>query len=254
MKPFVSVIIPTCNDDLRLEWLLEGLCCQTLKNFEVIVVNDAGPSSTETLVNSFIRRLDISYYYFSRPKLEQRAGATRNFGARYSVGELLLFLDTDMVPDPDLVETHAAHYVPNVSLLGFRRHYPMELVQPFVPPLDYEQLYCHSTPDWRFHSYARWQSPQWYLHFFGCNYSIPAWIFCELGGHDERFEGWGGEDIDIGYRITMKGYRIHPLWGMGLCTHLEHPRRPPPTLEQPWHCNPNEPLCRNSGPFRRLFD
>lgn len=254
MRPFVSVIIPTCDDDLRLEWLLEGLCCQTVKDFEVIVVNDAGPDSTERLVNSFTGRLDISYYYFGRPKLEQRAAATRNFGVRYSVGEMLVFLDTDTVPDPDLVETYSAHYVSNIALFGYRRLYPMELVRPFEPPLDYEQLYRDSSPDWRLQHYGQWRSPQLYLHFFGCNYGMPARIFCELGGHDERFEGWGAEDTDIGYRIAMSGYAIYPLWGIGMTTHLGHPPRPHPSIPQTWHCSPNEPLCRNGGPFMRLFD
>ncbi|SRR6266566_3081921 len=254
MKPFVSVIVPTCDDDLRLEWLLEGLCCQTIKDFEVIVVNDAGSCSTEELVNSFAERLDISYYYFGRPKLEQRTSATRNFGVRYSVGELLVFLDTDMVPDPDLVEAYSAHYLPNIALFGHRRFFPMELVRPYVPPLDYQELYCYSKPDWRFTPEVRLQMRKWHLHFFGCNYSIPARIFCELGGHDERFEGWSSEDLDIGYRIAMNGYAIYPLWGIGMATHLGHPSRPRSSIPQPWQSNPSEPLCRNGGPLTRLFD
>jgi hypothetical protein len=90
-----------------------------------------------------------------------------------------------------------------------------------------------------------------FLHFFGFNYSIPARMFCELGGHDERYEGWGGEDIDLGSRIVMSGYKIYPLWGIGMGTHLDHVERPLPTQEQPWHCNRDEPLCRNGGPLIR---
>lgn len=251
MNPFVSVIVPTCNDDLRLEWLLEGLCCQTVKDFEAIIVNDAGPTYTEALVNSFKGRLNISYYYFGKPKKEQRAGATRNYGVYYSIGKLLVFLDTDIVPDPDLVEAHTAHYTPNVSYFGYRRRYPMELVRPFSSPLDYDQLYRFSLPDQRLGQYGLWKKPQFYLHFFGCNYSIPAGLFCELGGHDERCEGWGGEDIDLAYRITQSGYPIYPLWGMGMGTHLDHPKRSPPTVKQVWVCNPHEPLVRNGGPLIR---
>jgi validoxylamine A glucosyltransferase len=254
MEPIVSVIIPTFNDDLRLEWALEGLCCQTVRNFEVIVVNDAGPRSTKVLVDSFKDRLNISYYYFGKKKKETRAGATRNFGVRYSIGELLLFLDTDMVPDPDLIEAHSAYYLPDVSYFGYRRQYPMELVRPFSPPLDYEELYRHSLPDRRFSEYPKWKTSRWHVHFLSCNYSIPAKVFCELGGHDDRFEGWGGEDIDLGYRILLSGYQIYPLWGMGMGTHLNHPKRPLSTVAQTWYCNPNEPLCRNGGPLIRLVE
>jgi glycosyltransferase involved in cell wall biosynthesis len=254
LNPYISVIVPTCDDDLRLEWLLEGLCCQTVKDFEVIVVNDAGPICTEALVSSFKKRLNTNYYYFGKPKKEQRAGATRNYGAYYSVGDLLVFLDTDIVPDPDLIEAHAAHYMPAACYFGYRRHYPMELVRPFSAPLDYDQLYRFSRPDQRLGQYGRWKKPEFYLHFFGCNYSIPARIFCELGGHDERCEGWGGEDIDLSYRIIQSGYVIYPLWGMGMGTHLDHPKRPHPTVEQVWICNPDEPLVRNGGLFIRKIE
>lgn len=253
MRPFASVIVPTAEDELRLEWLLEGLCAQTVQNFEVIVVSDGASPATAGLVRRFRRRLDIAHHQFDRPKLEQRAGATRNFGVRYSIGEILLFLDTDVVPDPDLVEAHTAHYSPRLALLGYRRYLPAAYVRPFTPPLDFQWLHASAVGDWRFEHYPRWRPRDLHLHFFGCNYSIPAHMFCELGGHDERFEGWGGEDTDIGYRIIQSEYEILPLWGIGLVTHLDHPRRPSPRHEQAWHASPHEPLCRNGGPLVRLL-
>ena len=253
MAPFVSVIVPTADDDMRLEWLLEGLCRQTTREFEVLVVSDGGSSATQALVRSFDDRLDIAYLSFDRPRVEQRAGATRNFGARYSVGEQLVFLDGDVVPDPDLVEAHAAHFSPRFALVGYRRYIGVEYVRPFRPTLDYDYLRGLSTADWRFEHYGRWRPRDLHLHFFGCNYSIPAGMFCDLGGHDERFEGWGGEDTDIGYRIIQSGFEILPLWGIGVVTHLNHERRPMPRHSQSWHADPGEPLCRNGGPLVRLL-
>lgn len=254
MEPIVSVIIPTCNDDLRLQWVLEGLCRQTARNFEVIVVNDAGQPCTESLVHAYSDRLNISYCYFGGTKQDSRSGATRNYGARCSIGELLLFLDADMVPDPDLVEAHSAHYTGDTAFFGYRRHFPVELVQPFSSPLDFERLHRNSLPDRRLAEYGKWGKSLWYRHFLSCNYSIPASVFCKLGGHDERFVGWGGEDIDMGFRVAKSGYGVYPLWGIGLATHLDHPRRPPSTAHQTWFCNPAEPLCRNGGPLVRLLE
>src|SRR5215467_2669877 len=118
-----------------------------------------------------------------------------------------------------------AQYVPSVALFGYRRFLPTEFLRPFTPPLDYEFLHQHSDPDYRLDSYSKWDEPKWHLHFLSCNYSIPAHIFCELGGHDERFIGWGEEDVDLGFRIVKSGYQVYPLWGIGLVTHLNHPRR-----------------------------
>lgn len=252
-SPFVSVIIPTFNDDLRLEWVLEGLCCQTRRNFEVIVVNDAGHADTERLVTSFSSRMDVHYCYLAGPKEDSRSGAARNYGAEQSKGDLLLFLDGDVVPDPDVVEAHMAQYTPTVALFGFRRFLPMEFIRPFTSPLNYEYLHSHSNSDYRLYTYSQWAEPQWYLHFLSCNYSIPARIFCELGGHDERFIGWGDEDVDLGFRITRSGYQVYPLWGIGLVTHLNHTHRTYNPTARQWACNPEAPLCRNGGPVERRF-
>lgn len=117
------------------------------QDFEVIVVNDGGPKTTEALTLRFETRLNISYHHFDKPKRAQRAGATRNFGARFSSGDLLLFLDTDLVPDPDLIMAHSSHYDPDVAVFGYRRYFPMDLVRPFTPPLNYYELLQNSTPD-----------------------------------------------------------------------------------------------------------
>lgn len=254
MTPSLSVILPTCDDDLRLEWALEGLCRQTVEPSEVIVVNDAGQAATEELVASFRDRLPVQYRFFGGPKRYQRTAAARNLGVRASTGSLLLFLDGDMVPDPDLVAAHQAHHVEGIAFFGYRRHHPIRLVQRFPGVLDYELLRRASYPDPRLAHYAAWERPEQFRHFYSCNCSVPAEAFCALGGFDERYEGWGGEDIDLGWRPMKSGVSIYPLWGIGVGTHLDHRLRPRRPGARPWHCNPAEPLCRNGGPVRRRSD
>lgn len=255
----VSVIIPTCDDDLRLEWLLEGLCRQSYKDFEVIVANDNGPLTTQDLVAKYAHRLDIQHVLLDKPKTpgrEQRAGATRNFGVKHSKGELLIFFDTDIVPDRDVVESHVKFFDPGISLIGYRRMYPEALVKPFPEMLSYEELKRNSEPDIRFSQYGKWKKPEYFFHYFGHQHSMASAVYCALGGNDERFEGWGEEDIDMGWRIAQYGIEIQPLWGISMGTHLGHPPRPrPPDLYQrPWRCNPKEPLVRNGGRLKRLVD
>jgi hypothetical protein len=167
-------------------------------------------------------------------------------------GDLLIFLDGDMVPDPDFIEAHVSHYAPDMAVFGYRRRFPMHLVRPFDGRLDYAELHLYSAPDPRLFGYARWAEPRLHLHFLSCNYSIPAERFCALGGHDERCIGWGGEDIDLGFRLERSGCRLVPLWGIGVCTHLDHPHRGSGEVSQSWVCDPDEPLCRNGGPLPRL--
>jgi validoxylamine A glucosyltransferase len=251
MSPSLSVILPTCDDDLRLEWALEGLCRQTVEPSEVVVVNDAGQPATEELVASYRDRLPVRYRYFGGAKRYQRTAAARNLGVRASTGSVLLFLDGDMVPDPDLVGAHLAHHVEGIAFFAYRRHYPIHLVERYPGALDYASLRRASCPDPRLAQYRIWERPQPFRHFYSCNCSVPAAAFCAVGGFDERYEGWGGEDIDLGWRLVQSGVSIYPLWGIGVGTHLDHELRPRRPRPKPWHCNPAEPLCRNGGPLRR---
>jgi glycosyltransferase involved in cell wall biosynthesis len=247
-----SVIIPTYDSDLRLKWCLEALCRQAFKDFEVVVVNDDGPVRTKALAERYHGRLAIRYIDLPGPKTDSRSGAARNTGARVSTGERLIFLDSDMVADPDFVAAHTERAERRTAYYGFRRHYPQEYVQPYHEPLNFSNLQARSLADSRLSGYAGWQNPELYLHFLSCNYSMAADVFCELGGHDERFVGWGGEDIDLGFRLCRAGYEIQPLWGIGLATHLDHPQRAAASGERPWLLDPDRPLCANGGPLVRF--
>ena len=43
---------------------------------------------------------------------------------------------------------------------------------------------------------------------YGGNWSCPANIFKKLGGLDEGFTGWGGEDFDFARRAELDGHNI----------------------------------------------
>ncbi|MDR1936320.1 MAG: glycosyltransferase [Candidatus Accumulibacter sp.] len=89
--PLVSVIIPTMN---RLELLgvaLESLCRQTFKDFEVVIVNDAGESPLPA-IEPFAERLEI--LYLSHEANKGVSGA-RNTGIRNARGHYIAYLDDD---------------------------------------------------------------------------------------------------------------------------------------------------------------
>lgn len=122
--PFASVIVPVGGDAVRLEWVLAGLMAQTTTNFEVVVCSEAGPRSIRPVVLRFSDRLELRWR--RGPKRDTGSGAARNHAVRASKGALLIFLDGHMVPDPDFVEAHVAHYSSDIAVCGYRRHFPME--------------------------------------------------------------------------------------------------------------------------------
>ncbi|MFH1439456.1 MAG: glycosyltransferase [Candidatus Woesearchaeota archaeon] len=90
----ISIIIPTLNEEKYINKLLSSLKNQFYKNFEVIVVDAGSTDETEKVVNKFkhrFKRLDFVMLG------EKNVSKQRNIGARVSVGEILVFLDADII-------------------------------------------------------------------------------------------------------------------------------------------------------------
>ncbi|AFK22091.1 glycosyltransferase family 2 protein [Pyrococcus sp. ST04] len=96
----VSVIIPTYNRAHDLKRCLESLLAQTLKPLEVIIVDDSSNDDTLNLVaqmrGSFHRRGIPLKYIKTRSKFKSLTRA-RNIGSKLAKGDILLFLDDDVV-------------------------------------------------------------------------------------------------------------------------------------------------------------
>ncbi len=89
----LSIIIPTYNEAEYVGRLLESLCGQTYRNFEVIVVDASSKDGTEKIVKNFSGKLDLKFF---RQNGKGVANA-RNYGAGLAKYDLLLFLDADVI-------------------------------------------------------------------------------------------------------------------------------------------------------------
>jgi len=103
-KPFFSVIIPTLNEEKYLPRLLNCLCHQTFKNFEIIVVDANSNDNTIRKVRkyqSFIPKLRLATSKIRNCRYQ------RNLGAKRATGEYLVLLEADvMVKSSYLREIH----------------------------------------------------------------------------------------------------------------------------------------------------
>ncbi len=90
----VSIVIPTYNEEEVISDCLESLSKQTLKDLEIIVVDDG--SNDQTL--SKIHGVKLLKQEHKGP------GAARNLGAKEASGEILVFVDADMTFKEDFVE------------------------------------------------------------------------------------------------------------------------------------------------------
>ena len=100
--PKVSVIVPFYNVENYIEKCLETLVNQTLKDIEIILVNDGSKDRSIDIVNKFLKQYPEKIVY-----LEKENGGlsdARNFGIPHAKGEYIAFLDSDDYVEKDMYE------------------------------------------------------------------------------------------------------------------------------------------------------
>lgn len=88
-----SVIVPVFNRPDEVDELLSSLCTQTLKDFEVIIVEDGSSVPCAEVVRRYDGRLDVHYY--AKPNFGP--SQSRNYGVERAKGEYVIILDSDVV-------------------------------------------------------------------------------------------------------------------------------------------------------------
>lgn len=95
-----SFIIPVYNRPDEVDELLDSLTRQTLRDFEVVVVEDGSSVPCKEVVDKYASYLAIHYYN----KPNSGPGQTRNYGVERANGEYMLILDSDCIIPEDYLE------------------------------------------------------------------------------------------------------------------------------------------------------
>lgn len=181
-SPMVSVVIPFSRVEM-IEYTLEAVMAQSYSGaLEVIVV---GPHANA------LTALWPIIPFESGPICEP--GRVRNLGAAQARGEVLLFLDDDVIVAKDWVEknVHALQELPRVGIVGARIVGRSSAF--FSRCIDFTNYghYQHSRPS---------TGP-----VGSSSMGITRSVFYVAGGFDEAL--CSGEDIDLCYRVQKQGYR-----------------------------------------------
>ena len=106
-NPAISVIIPMYNTEQYIEECLQSLLNQTLKNFEVIVVDDCSTDNSLAVAETFIPAFESKNKKLLTITLTQNSGCPgipRNFGMTIAKGKYVYFLDSDDFLDQTVLE------------------------------------------------------------------------------------------------------------------------------------------------------
>lgn len=88
----VSVIIPAYNSEQFIAETLDSLVSQTLKDIEVIIVNDGSTDGTQEIIDAYCEKYSIFKSFIKENGGVSRA---RNYGLERATGEYVVFLDAD---------------------------------------------------------------------------------------------------------------------------------------------------------------
>ncbi len=202
MSLLCSVVIPTHNRSDCLQKMLKALSRQTLAKgqFEVIVVMDGCTDNSEELLKQTQTDFHLEYV------LQQQAGQARarNVGVQLAHADVIVFLDDDVIPEPECLEHHLRNHSAgnSIAVLG-----QAHIALPLHPSL-YQKVVWAWWED-RYHEMQQPGRIVSYRDFCVGNASLLKNDFISVGGFDESFAGYGGEDFDLGYRLLKKGVVFH---------------------------------------------
>ncbi|TSC88410.1 MAG: beta-1,3-galactosyltransferase [Microgenomates group bacterium Gr01-1014_16] len=180
--PLVSVIIPTRNEAQVIAKNLQAIKNQTYPSCEVIVVDDGSTDATAEIARKFTK------FVYLRSHAER--SVQRNFGAKKSKGEYLLFLDADMQATPSAI-TDCVNLITANSAIGAIA----------IPEQPVAVNYWEKVKAFERSFYSDFGDPDTDAARF-----FSKKLFEKAGGYDETITG--PEDWDLPETIVKMGYQI----------------------------------------------
>ena len=207
-----SIIVPVFNRPDEVDELLESLGSQTLRDFEVVIVEDGSQIPCKDVCDKYADILDLHYYF----KENSGPGQSRNYGVERAQGEYVIILDSDAVTPPGFmqaIDDELKHQPTDAWGGPDAAHESFSDIQKAI---SYAMTSFFTTGGIR--GGKKQLDKKFYPRSF--NLGVRREVYQQLGGFTtERFSKMSlyGEDIDFSLRIYKNGYscRLFPeawLW------------------------------------------
>ena len=201
-----SVIVPVYNRPDEVDELLESLCSQTFKDFEVVIVEDGSKITCKDVCDKYANILDLQYYY----KENSGPGQSRNYGVERAKGDYVLIVDSDAVAPAGYLQAIDDELSRQPSDAWGGPDAAHDSFTDVQKAISYAMTSFFTTGGIRG---GRKQLDKFYPRSF--NLGIRREAYLALGGFSKtRFSKMSlyGEDIDFSIRIYKAGYscRLFP--------------------------------------------
>jgi glycosyltransferase involved in cell wall biosynthesis len=188
-SPYISIIIPLHNAQKTLHKCLNAVFHSRFQDFEVLVVDDDSEDNSIKIAESFPCKI---------LKLEYNQGPSfaRNWGAKNAKGEVLLFIDSDIVIQKDTLDLFVNSLRTYPAVFGIYTQRPgsdklLSLYQNFYAHKSIKQTKALTS---MLYSYCA---------------AIKRDVFNEIGGFDQTWTRATFEDVEFGMRLTENGHQIY---------------------------------------------
>ena len=188
-NPYISIIIPLYNAERTLEKCLKAVFDSSFQDFELLVVDDASTDSSPKIAESFPCRV-------LKLASNQGPSVARNHGARNANGDVLLFIDSDIVIRKDTLNLFVD------SLQAYSAVFGIYTQRPGTDGLLslYQNFYAHKSIK---------ETRELTSMLYSYCVAIKKAPFLEIGGFDESWRRPTFEDVQLGLRLTEKGHQIY---------------------------------------------
>ncbi len=215
----LSVVIPTYDEPERLEAALKSLSQQNYPReaTQIIVVDDASPHLDAERLHAALAPFELQLL---RNEQNQGRARARNAALRVASGDIVVFLDSDMTVGTHFLRAHAqrhqnhseAAFVGNIRFAG---EIPATSLTRYLEGRGVHRVDTDKTIPFKC--------------FVTGNSSVRRSSLLRVGFFDEDLTAYGGEDLELGYRLHLAGIPLYYA---------------PEALSHHNHLRSLEPLCR----------
>ena len=224
----VSLVISTYNWKEALCLCLLSVTRQTVVPAEVIIADDGSRPDTKLLIEDFQQNFPCPIKHIWHEDKGWRKCIIMNKAFALCEGDYIIEIDGDIIMHSHFIEDHISEAAPGYFLVGSRGKISEQLSRQLLQQQDYHLSFFTKGVCRKLNAlHLPWLTPLFFLYKQnqkerGCNISFWKKDLLSVNGYDERFLGYGYEDIDLPARLRRLGIKKHFIKFKAIEYHIHH--------------------------------